>query len=123
MRRILVVEDEMLVAMLIEDILIDLGFAIVGPAMRLDTALELAAEADFDLAILDINLAGEKSFPVAERLTAKGIPFVFVSGYGRAGLEAPFLESRVVQKPFDATALSHVIQLAASDAAGAATRR
>lgn len=100
MARILIVEDEMLVAMLIEDTISDLGHQIVGPAMRLETALEIADGEDFDFAILDINLAGKQSFPVADRLTARGIPFMFASGYGAAGLIEPYQEAPVLQKPF-----------------------
>lgn len=100
MARILIVEDEMLVAMLIEDTLSDLGHEVVGPAMRLETALAAADSDDFDFAILDINLAGKQSFPVADRLTERGIPFAFASGYGAAGLIDPYREKPVLQKPF-----------------------
>jgi DNA-binding response OmpR family regulator len=107
--KILVVEDEMLVAMLIEDLVQDLGHRTVGPAMRLETALELADTADIDCAILDINLAGKQSFPVAHRLLARKIPFIFASGYGAAGLCEPFLSAPVLQKPFDAKALAAIL--------------
>jgi CheY-like chemotaxis protein len=100
MARILVVEDEMLVAMLIEDAIVDLGHEIVGPEMRLETALETAASEQFDFAILDINLAGKQSFPVADCLSQRGIPFMFASGYGAAGLVDPYLSAKVIQKPF-----------------------
>jgi DNA-binding response OmpR family regulator len=65
-RRVLIVEDEMLVAMLVEDYLLDMGHKVVGPAMRLDIALEMAQTADIEFAVLDINLAGQQSFPVAD---------------------------------------------------------
>ncbi|WP_137128722.1 response regulator [Rhizobium sp. FY34] len=107
--KILVVEDEMLVAMLIEDLVSDLGHQIVGPAMRLETALELAETIDLDFAILDINLAGKQSFPVAHRLTERGIPFMFASGYGAAGLMEPYLAAPIVQKPFDAKAVASML--------------
>lgn len=109
MERILVVEDEMLVAMLIVDILDDLGFETLGPAMRLETALEYASGADFDFAILDINLAGKHSFPVAEKLKERRIPFIFASGYGRSGLVEPYLDIPVLQKPFDADAIVRLL--------------
>ena len=99
--RILIVEDEMLVAMLIEDLVLDLGHQPVGPVMRLEPALEQASTAEIDMAILDINLAGKRSFPIADRLTERGIPFIFASGYGVAGLEPPYLSAPVLQKPFD----------------------
>lgn len=100
MARILIVEDEMLVAMLIEDVILDLGHEVVGPAMRLDAALSVANNEEFDFAILDINLAGQQSFPVADRLTERGIPFMFASGYGAAGLSPPYTTAPILQKPF-----------------------
>ena len=107
--RILIVEDEMLVAMYIEDALMDLGHQPVGPAMRLETALEAAERADFDFAILDINLAGKQSFPVADRLAERGIPFMFASGYGAAGLTEPYRNAPVIQKPFEASQIAAVL--------------
>jgi DNA-binding response OmpR family regulator len=98
--RILIVEDEMLVAMLIEDAVTDLGHEVVGPAMRLETALEAAEKEAFDFAILDINLAGKTSFPVADCLVERGIPFMFASGYGAAGLSDRYRDAPVMQKPF-----------------------
>jgi CheY-like chemotaxis protein len=100
--RVLVVEDEMLVAMNIEDMLLDLGHEVAGLASRLAPALALAQEASFDIAMLDVNLAGEASFPVADLLTERGIPFLFATGYGRQGLEARYQGHPVLQKPFRA---------------------
>ncbi len=97
----------MLVAMLIEDLILDLGHQVVGPAMRLEAALEIVDAQPVDFAILDINLAGKQSFPVADRLKAKGIPFMFASGYGAAGLVDPYRDAPIVQKPFEA---SHIAQ-------------
>ncbi|TWF49501.1 response regulator [Neorhizobium alkalisoli] len=110
MKRILIVEDEMLVAMLIEDAVTDMGHEVVGPAMRLETALETVATETFDFAILDINLAGNLSFPVADRLVELGIPFVFASGYGSAGLAERYHNAPVVQKPFAPQQLEAVLQ-------------
>ncbi len=109
MARVLVVEDEMLVAMLIEDAITDLGHQVVGPAMRLETALDAATNETFDFAILDINLAGKQSFPVADALTARGTPFIFASGYGRAGLAEPYRDASVLQKPFSPEQLASVL--------------
>lgn len=111
-RRVLVVEDEMLVAMLLEEMLADLGFEVVGPAMRLERALKMAQEENFDLAILDVNLANEQSFPVARLLRERGIPFIFATGYGSRGLEKEFDGSVVLQKPFEAHQLQHATKRA-----------
>ena len=98
--RILVVEDEMTIAMLVEDMLIELGHEVIDMAMRLPRAVELARTAQFDLAILDVNLDGRKSFPVADILTERGIPFIFATGYGASGIEAAYADRPVVTKPF-----------------------
>lgn len=101
MARILIVEDEALVAMLLSDIVSDLGHQPLKPRMRLPAALAAAETEDFDLAILDINLAGEKSFPVADCLDRRGIPYVFASGYGAEGLTGWTKTAPVIQKPYD----------------------
>lgn len=92
--RVLVVEDEPVVAMCLEDILEELGCVTVGPANRLSEGLALAQHETLDAAILDINLAGERSNTIAELLRARGVPFVFASGYGAApeGFGAPMIE-------------------------------
>ena len=97
-RRILVVEDEALVAMMLEDMLAELGFEVVGPAMRLDEGLELARLNGLDAAVLDINLAGERSYPIADLLEERGVPHAFVTGYGHSG--RPGKQDRVLQKPY-----------------------
>jgi CheY-like chemotaxis protein len=98
--RILVVEDEMLVAMNIEDMLLDLGHEVAGLASRLEPALSLAREGEFDLAMLDVNLAGQPSFPVARILADRGIPFLFATGYGVKGIAEEYRAYPVLQKPF-----------------------
>ncbi|MEO7826059.1 MAG: response regulator [Allosphingosinicella sp.] len=103
--RILVVEDEMLVAMNIEDMLLELGHEVAGLASRLAPALALASESKFDVAMLDVNLAGEASFPVADLLAERGIPFLFATGYGRQGIEERFRDRLILQKPFRAAEL------------------
>ncbi|MDX6749525.1 response regulator [Geminicoccaceae bacterium 1502E] len=97
---VLVAEDEALVMMLIEETLIDHGFRMVGPASRVAEALELAATQRPDAAVLDIHLDGEEVFPVVELLAAKGVPFLFLTGYGREGLRGRWSEAPVMQKPF-----------------------
>lgn len=97
--RILVVEDEPLVAMLIEDLLIELGCAVIGPASTTKRGLALAATG-LDAALLDVNLGSEQSYPVAEMLASAGIPFAFVTGYGSQGLSEPHVGRPTIQKPF-----------------------
>ncbi len=99
-RRILVVEDEMLIALHIEDMVRELGFEVVGPAMRLAPALALARSESLDCAILDVNLAGSKSFPVADVLRARAVPFIFATGYGSKGLDDAYRGAATLQKPF-----------------------
>ena len=100
-RRILVVEDEMMIAMLVEDMLLELGCTVVGPVHALAEALELArTEPGLDAALLDVNLAGQPVFPVADALREKGVPAIFSTGYGDAGLRDIDRGSPVLQKPF-----------------------
>lgn len=110
--KVLIVEDEGLVALMIEDMLQDLGCEIVALASRLKEAREIAAIASIDLAVLDVNLAGERSFPVAEILRDRGVPFMFSTGYGTAGLPAEFSKCPVLSKPFSAKALQETLALA-----------
>jgi len=98
---ILVVEDESLVAMNLETILTDLGHSVIGPIStlsELDSALDAGFQAD--VAILDINIAGEEIYPHARRLQALGIPLLFASGYGESGISEDFLGHTVVPKPY-----------------------
>jgi CheY-like chemotaxis protein len=104
-RRILVVEDEMLVVMVVEAVLDDAACQIVGPFGRLSQALKSAQEDVIDAALLDVNLHGERVFPVADALAARNIPFVFVTGYGAGGLPSRFEDSPVLTKPYRAAAV------------------
>lgn len=99
-RRILIVEDETMIAMMAEDFLIDLGWDVVGLVGSLDQALLQAREADIDAAILDVNLRGHDSFAAADILSERNIPFVFASGYGADGLAGRFDNVPVLTKPF-----------------------
>jgi CheY-like chemotaxis protein len=107
--RVLVVEDEMMVSMLIEDMLTDLGCKVVGPASRLDEAVALVGEAEIDCAVLDVNLGGQPIFPLADLLRQKGVPFAFATGYGDAGLRDVDRGSPVLQKPFREGDLARVL--------------
>lgn len=109
-RRVLVVEDEALVAMLVEDILTDLGHEVAAVAGRLAVAEQAARDLAIDLAIIDLNLNGERTYPIAEILEQRGIPFVFATGYGAAGLEGRWAHVPALQKPFQPEDLSAAIK-------------
>ena len=107
--RILVVEDELMIRMLLEDMLGELGHTIAVAAARIDEALEAAKTAEFDLAILDVNLNGEPISPVADALVARGVPFVFATGYGEHGLPAPYRDRPTLKKPFQLEGLEQML--------------
>lgn len=110
--KLLVVEDEALVAMLIEDILIDAGFEVAGPFGQAQQALAYLERGEaVDAAVLDVNLgAGERSFGIARELTARGVPYVFVTGYGPSGLAGRFEGVPVLQKPFEPATLRRLVE-------------
>jgi CheY-like chemotaxis protein len=110
--KFLVVEDEAMVLMLIEDMLDELGHSVVASATRLREALDLARTSDVELAILDVNLAGEISYPVADILKTRSIPFLFSSGYDLGGLDPEYRDAPVVPKPFQMGSLDAAIELA-----------
>ncbi len=98
--RVLVVEDEAAISLLLEDMLLDFGCEVIGPAARLSAALDAVGRESIDLAILDVNVAGEPIYPVAEALAERGVPFVFSTGYGSAGIKDVYRDRPVLQKPF-----------------------
>ncbi len=99
--RILVVEDEVLIMMLLEDLLQELGCEVVGPASSVAQALALVATERPDAAVLDVNLGKELVYPVANALKQAGVPFVFVTGYGQAGLIDDYRGRAAIRKPID----------------------
>ena len=100
-RRILVVEDEIVITWLLEDILTALGCTIISTAARVKQALSMIeTDGPFDAVVLDINLNGEKSYPVADALFARGIPFVFSTGYNKDSLPKAYQDFQMVQKPY-----------------------
>ena len=111
-RRVLIVEDEPLVAMHLEDLLIALGHAVVGLATRIDKALILARDGDIDFAILDVNVAGIQSFSVAGILRERGIPFIFATGYGVEGLIDGYRDELALRKPYQEGDLESIIEQA-----------
>jgi CheY-like chemotaxis protein len=107
--RVLVAEDEALIAMLVEEMLVGLGCEVVAVAARVADAMRLVNEAQFDAAVLDVNLHGQTIFPVADALTARGVPIVFATGYGSAGLPEAYALRPTVQKPFHGRELAAVL--------------
>jgi CheY-like chemotaxis protein len=99
-RRVLIVEDDMMVLMLIEEMLADLGCESVTAAAGVDQALALMDGRAFDVAMLDVNLNGEKSYPVADALVARDIPFFFATGYSDRVTREGYPERPVLRKPF-----------------------
>ena len=109
-KRILVVEDELMIRMLLEDMLGELGYTVAAEAARIEEALEATKNADFDLAILDGNLNGQPVSPVADALVARGTPFVFATGYGE--LPEPYRERPTLKKPFQIDGLKQMLRRA-----------
>ena len=108
-RRIFIVEDESLIAMLIEDQLDELGCIPAGHVTCVEDALACLDSTELDAAVLDVNLAGQPSYPIAELLNARHVPFLFITGYGRAGLVPEFQDKPVLQKPFTSEALAQAL--------------
>jgi CheY-like chemotaxis protein len=105
--RLLLVEDEAIVAMMLEDMLADLGCVVVGVAGSVASGLAMADEAaPLDGAVLDVNLGGEAVYPIAEALRARGVPFVFSTGYAGAGVAAAYAGVPVLAKPYGPRALA-----------------
>lgn len=107
--RVLVVEDEYLVALQTEEMLIELGFEVVGPATRFDQALGMAQSAAIDAAVIDVNLRGVAIYPIADVLAGRAIPFAFATGYAANGVAPAYRDRPVLQKPFLADQLATVM--------------
>jgi CheY-like chemotaxis protein len=113
-RRILIVEDEALIAMMVEDFLEELGWKVVGWAGGIERALAMARDADIDAALLDVNLGGQNSFAVADILSGRHIPFVFATGYGTDGVADRFRDVPTLTKPFRPDDLDRALLRAAA---------
>jgi CheY-like chemotaxis protein len=104
--RVLAVEDEFIVHVMLEDMLAELGCEIVGSASRVTDALGMIPSLKLDAAVLDINIGGAKVYPVAQALAERDVPLVFATGYGKAGISDAWRNRPIVQKPY------HLHQLA-----------
>ena len=111
-KRILVVDDEAMIRMLLVDMLSELGYTIAAEASRLEEALEAAINVDFDVAILDVNLQGQTIGPVAAALAERGRPFVFATGYNELGLPEGFQDRPMLRKPFQMDGLCRTLETA-----------
>jgi CheY-like chemotaxis protein len=109
-RRVLLVEDEMIVAWLLEDMLADLGCAVVGPATSVNQALAMIDAEAIDVAVLDVNLNGQMSYPIADALAARGMPFVFSTGYHKDRLLERYRTFPALQKPFHPSELADILE-------------
>lgn len=107
--RVLVVEDEALVAMLVEDLLNELGHEVGAIASRMEDALIAARTGQYDVAIIDVNLGGQPSYPVADILSERGVPYIFATGYGAGGLDPKYSGVAVLTKPFVLADLENVV--------------
>jgi CheY-like chemotaxis protein len=117
-RRIFVVEDERLISMMLEVMLGDLGCIVAGVAGTIEKALsQVEATPTIDAAILDVNLGGQKVFPVADALAARGVPFVFSTGYGPSDLAERYPKSLLLNKPYNSERLARVLVEATREAA------
>ncbi len=111
-KRVLVVEDELMIRMLLEDMLTELGFTVAAEASRFEDAVKAAKTADIDIAVLDVNLNGQTTGPVAEALAARGTPFVVATGYGAQGLPEVFRNRPTLKKPFQLDGLKQMLEAA-----------
>ena len=109
---VLIVEDETLLRMMITEMLEELGHRVTAEAARLEQALPLARSADFDLAVLDVNIAGQLITPVAELVASRQLPIIFATGYGVSGLPEAFRDRPALRKPFMVDGLKHAIEQA-----------
>jgi CheY-like chemotaxis protein len=109
MANLLVVEDEYLIRMLLEDMLTDLGYSVTAAVGTIAEARQHATTGDFQAAILDVNLDGQEIFPVADILAERGLPFVFVTGYGEGSLPPNYRGRPALQKPFQSERLKETL--------------
>ena len=115
--KVMLVEDDFLVAMMMKEMLTELGLVVLGPFGTAAEAITAAQEGEFDVAVLDINLRGEPVYPVAELLIDRGVPLIFVSGYGPEGVDKRFANVPILQKPVELRTLKNVFTTVLNDSA------
>ncbi|HZU89457.1 MAG TPA: response regulator [Stellaceae bacterium] len=118
-RRILIVEDDYLIATLLAEVLETAGWRVVGPVGQLGEAVDAAVQEKFDAAVLDVNLGGKAVYPVAAVLDERHVPFVFLTGYGAETLQRPFCGRPRLGKPFKTAELLGTVARLVDPAAGA----
>jgi CheY-like chemotaxis protein len=109
---VFLVEDEVMIRMMVADMLEELGYRVSAEAGEIGEAIRLAQSADFDLAILDVNVNGKVISPVADLIKARNRPFIFATGYGSSGLPEEHRDRPALQKPFQLETLSKMIDTA-----------
>jgi CheY-like chemotaxis protein len=109
---VFLVEDEVMIRMMVADMLEELGYSVAAEAGEINEAIRLAQSAQFDLAILDVNVNGKVISPVAELIDSRNIPFVFATGYGSSGLPEEYRDRPALQKPFQVETLGRMIEVA-----------
>ena len=109
---VFLVEDEAMIRMMVAEMLQELGYLVVAEAGEIEEAIRLAQSAEFDLAILDVNVNGKVVSPVAEIIQARNRPFIFATGYGSSGLPPEYRDRPALQKPFQIEALAQMIDTA-----------
>jgi CheY-like chemotaxis protein len=109
---VFLVEDEVMIRMMVADMLEELGYSVAAEAGEINEAIRLAKSAQFDLAILDVNVNGKVISPVAELIDSRNIPFVFATGYGSSGLPEEYRDRPALQKPFQVETLGRIIEIA-----------
>ena len=114
---VFLVEDEVMIRMMVADMLEELGYRVAAEAGEINEALKLAQSADFDFAILDVNVNGKVISPVADLLAARNRPFIFATGYGSSGLPEEYRDRPALQKPFQLETLARMIDSTLKDAA------
>jgi PAS domain S-box-containing protein len=119
-KRVMLVEDEALVGMMMRDLVTEIGYFVAGPFCTLNEAMSAASANRFDVALIDVNLGGEYAYPLAEQLTEQGVPVIFLTGYDQGGIDPQFSQIPVLQKPVDREVVEQALRGALAEAQGPA---